>query len=55
MSITFQQLYTANLSAEWRVQPFQGFVLDSLNVQAGKIFFVLTSFSKPGKTEGLAK
>ena len=36
MSITFQQLYTVNISAEWMAQPFQGFVLDSRKVQEGK-------------------
>ena len=55
MSITFQQLYTANLSAEWMAQPFQGFVLDSRKVQAGQIFIALTSLSQPEKTEQFAQ
>ena len=55
MSITFQQLYTANLSAEWMAQPFQGFVLDSRKVQAGQIFIALTSLSQPEKTVQFAQ
>ncbi len=54
MSITFQQLYTANQNAEWMAQPFQGFVLDSRKVQAGQIFIALTSLSQPEKTEQFA-
>ena len=55
MSITFQQLYTANQNAGWMAQPFQGFVLDSRKVQAGQIFIALTSLSQPEKTEQFAQ
>ena len=55
MSITFQQLYTVNSTAEWMTRPFQGFVLDSRKVQAGQIFIALTSFSQPEKTAQFAQ
>ena len=55
MSITFQQLYTANQNAGWMAQPFQGFVLDSRKVQAGQIFIALTSLSQPEKTVQFAQ
>lgn len=55
MSITFQQLYKSDTSAEWMSQPFQGFALDSRKVQAGQIFIALTSFSQPEKTADFAQ
>lgn len=50
MSITFQQLYPTEQSATWMTQSFQGFQLDSRQVQPGQIFIALTSFSQPEKT-----
>ena len=50
MSITFQQLYHTESSADWLQHPFSGFVLDSRQVQKGQIFIALTSFSQPEKT-----
>jgi len=55
MSITFQQLYTANQNAGWMAQPFQGFVLDSRKVQAGQIFIALDSLSHSDKTRIFAE
>ena len=55
MSITFQDLYTANEPATWMTQSFSGFNLDSRKVATGQIFIALTSFSQPGKTAQFAK
>jgi UDP-N-acetylmuramoyl-L-alanyl-D-glutamate--2,6-diaminopimelate ligase len=50
MSITFQDLYTAEKIAEWMSKPFGGLSLDSRKVEAGQIFIALNSFSQPEKT-----
>lgn len=55
MSITFQALYTAQHTAEWMQQAFQGFELDSRKVKPGQIFIALTSLSQPEKTVEFAK
>ena len=55
MSITFQQLYPTEQSATWMTQSFQGFQLDSRQVQPGQIFIALTSFSQPEKTAEFAQ
>ncbi|MCL6232240.1 UDP-N-acetylmuramoyl-L-alanyl-D-glutamate--2,6-diaminopimelate ligase [Acinetobacter amyesii] len=54
MKITFQDLYTVEQPAEWMLQSFQGFNLDSRKVTAGQIFIALTSFSQPEKTAQFA-
>ena len=50
MSITFQDLYTAEKITEWMSKPFGGLSLDSRKVEAGQIFIALNSFSQPEKT-----
>ncbi|WP_180170204.1 UDP-N-acetylmuramoyl-L-alanyl-D-glutamate--2,6-diaminopimelate ligase [Acinetobacter sp. YH12027] len=55
MKITFQDLYTVEQPAEWMLQSFQGFNLDSRKVTAGQIFIALTSFSQPEKTAQFAR
>jgi len=55
MSITFQDLYAVQDSAEWMRQSFQGFELDSRKVKLGQIFIALTSLSQPEKTVEYAK
>ena len=50
MSITFEDLYAVQDSAEWMRQSFQGFELDSRKVKLGQIFNALTSLSQPEKT-----
>ncbi|MBJ9984068.1 UDP-N-acetylmuramoyl-L-alanyl-D-glutamate--2,6-diaminopimelate ligase [Acinetobacter sp. S40] len=55
MSISFQDIYTKALDAEWLRQPFSGFNLDSRKVQAGEIFIALKSYSQPEKTRGFAQ
>ena len=55
MSMTFQELYSAENIAGWMTEPFQGFVLDSRNVQVGQIFIALNSLSQPEKTVQYAK
>ncbi|QIC61459.1 UDP-N-acetylmuramoyl-L-alanyl-D-glutamate--2,6-diaminopimelate ligase [Acinetobacter schindleri] len=55
MSITFQDLYAVQNSAEWMRQSFQGFELDSRKVKLGQIFIALTSLSQPEKTVEYAK
>ena len=50
MSITFQDLYTAEKITEWMSKPFSGLSLDSRKVEAGQIFIALNSFSQPEKT-----
>lgn len=55
MSITFQDLYAVQDSAEWMRQSFQGFELDSRKVKLGQIFIALTSLSQPEKTAEYAK
>ncbi|WP_347455472.1 UDP-N-acetylmuramoyl-L-alanyl-D-glutamate--2,6-diaminopimelate ligase [Acinetobacter thermotolerans] len=55
MSITFQDLYAVQDSAEWMRQSFQGFELDSRKVKLGQIFIALTSLSHPEKTAEYAK
>jgi UDP-N-acetylmuramoyl-L-alanyl-D-glutamate--2,6-diaminopimelate ligase len=50
MSITFQDLYTAEKITEWMSKPFGGLSLDSRKVEAGHIFIALNSFSQPEKT-----
>ena len=55
MKITFQDLYTVKQPAEWMLQSFQGFNLDSRKVTAGQIFIALTSFSQPEKTAQFAR
>lgn len=41
--MTFEQLYPTANTTTWATQPFQGFCLDSRNVQAGQIFVALRS------------
>ena len=55
MSITFQDLYTAQQVSEWMTSSFQGFSLDSRKVTSGQIFIALTSFSQPEKTAEFAQ
>ena len=55
MPITFQQLCSAEQPAEWMLQPFSGFSLDSRKVAAGQIFIALTSLSQPEKTAQFAQ
>ncbi|MDK1684521.1 UDP-N-acetylmuramoyl-L-alanyl-D-glutamate--2,6-diaminopimelate ligase [Acinetobacter terrestris] len=50
MSITFQDLYTADKITGWMTKPFSGFGLDSRNVEPEQIFIALNSFSQPEKT-----
>lgn len=50
MSITFQDLYTAEKITGWMTKPFSGFGLDSRKVEPGQIFIALSSFSQPEKT-----
>ncbi len=50
MSITFEDLYTAQTAADWMKTSFQGFHLDSRKVSSGQIFIALNSFSQPEKT-----
>ena len=50
MSITFQDLYTAEKITEWMSKPLSGLSLDSRKVEAGQIFIALNSFSQPEKT-----
>ncbi|NNH38104.1 UDP-N-acetylmuramoyl-L-alanyl-D-glutamate--2,6-diaminopimelate ligase [Acinetobacter terrae] len=49
MSITFQDLYTAEKITGWMTKPFSGFGLDSRKVEPGQIFIALNSFSQPEK------
>lgn len=55
MSITFQQLYTAEKITGWMTQPFSGFALDSRKVEPEQIFIALNSFSQPEKTMQFAQ
>ena len=55
MSITFQDLYTAQQASDWMTSSFQGFSLDSRKVTTGQIFIALTSFSQPEKTAQFAQ
>ena len=55
MSMTFQELYSAEEIAGWMTQPFDGFELDSRKVKTGQIFIALTSLSNPEKTVEYAK
>ena len=55
MSITFQDLYTAQQVPEWMTSSFQGFSLDSRKVTSGQIFIALTSFSQSEKTAEFAQ
>lgn len=55
MSITFQDLYTAEIAADWMKQSFQGFNLDSRKVTTGQVFIALNSFSQPEKTVQFAQ
>ena len=50
MSVTFQELYTAEKITAWMTKPFGGLSLDSRKVEAGQIFIALNSFSQPEKT-----
>ncbi|HJF28498.1 MAG TPA: UDP-N-acetylmuramoyl-L-alanyl-D-glutamate--2,6-diaminopimelate ligase [Acinetobacter lwoffii] len=54
MSITFQDIYTGPEAADWMLQSFNGFELDSRKVQRGQIFIALTSLSQPEKTAQFA-
>ena len=55
MSITFQDLYTAQQASDWMTSSFQGFSLDSRKVTSGQISIALTSFSQPEKTAEFAQ
>lgn len=55
MSITFQQLYTAEKITGWMTKPFSGFALDSRKVEPAQIFIALNSFSQPEKTMQFAQ
>ena len=55
MSITFQDLYTAQQASDWMTSSFQGFSLDSRKVTSGQIFIALTSFSQSEKTAEFAQ
>jgi len=55
MSISFQNIYRSSRVADWMIQDFQGFQLDSRHVTAGQIFIALTSLSQPEKTAQFAQ
>lgn len=55
MSISFQDIYSAEITADWVSKPFSGFSLDSRHIQSDQIFIALNSYSQPEKTREFAQ
>lgn len=55
MKISFQDIYPVAAAQPWMSVPFQGFSLDSRQVQAGQIFIALNSYSQADKTQQFAQ
>ena len=50
MTLRFQDIFDVDNKQLWMAEPFQGFSLDSRDIQQGQIFIALTSYSQPEKT-----
>ncbi len=55
MSISFNDIYPVEALQPWMTQPFNGFCLDSRQVQAGQIFIALNSYSQSNNTQTFAE
>ena len=48
--MTLQEIYPTENQLSWVMKPFNGFCLDSRQVEKGQIFIALNSYSQPEKT-----